>query len=135
MEAQAFWVPPPLASELFQQKLDHAQHAVGRTARSPKNHQSHDDIHVNYGEGQTVAEAIVNRGERMSCLLQRCVHGEHHRSALQEKEIYPQARPHTFCHSIFSGDGQHANPEKICTTIDMPTLDGPAAVRRFLGIA
>ena len=28
---------------------------------------------LNYGEGLTVAEAIVNCGERMSSLLQRCV--------------------------------------------------------------
>ena len=36
---------------------------------------------------------------------------------------------------IFSADGLHADPEKIRAITDMPTPDGPAAVRRFLGMA
>ena len=86
-----------------------------------------------YGEGQTVAEAIVNNVERMCKLLQRCVERNIFLNSSETKFILKQGHLQYIGH-IFWAIGLYADPEKVRPIIDNPTQDGAAAMLWFLGM-
>ena len=114
------------ASELFQRKLEQQLEGLAGVKNI------HDDILV-FGEGNTVAEAISNYDERMCKLLQRCVERNIALNSGESKFILKEEQLPYMGH-IFPPDGLRPDPAKIKAITDMPSPDGPAATRRFLGM-
>ena len=114
------------ASELFQRKLEQQLEGLAGVKNI------HDDILV-FGEGNTVAEAISNHDERMCKLLQRCEERNIALNSGESKFILKEEQLPYMGH-IFSPDGLRPDPAKIKAITDMPSPDGPAATRRFLGM-
>ena len=114
------------ASELFQRKLEQQLEGLAGVKNI------HDDILV-FGEGNTVAEAISNHDERMCKLLQRCEERNIALNSGESKFILKEEQLPYMGH-IFSPDGLRPDPAKIKAITVMPSPDGPAATRRFLGM-
>ena len=114
------------ASELFQRKLEQQLEGLAGVKNIL------DDILV-FGEGNTVAEAISNHDERMCKLLQRCEERNIALNSGESKFILKEEQLPYMGH-IFSPDGLRPDPAQIKAITDMPSPDGPAATRRFLGM-